>query len=276
MHPSRKVLVVSIISALGALPALASGFSFTTGTPDGRMAALSQPASSGKVETETADDFILTDHTLINSATFTGLISAGATTQQIVVEIYRVFPLDSVSPPSGNVPSRNNSPGDNELLDRSLLAGTLSFTTTPLSANFSAANSVVNGINKKPNQNTLGEGPVSGEEVQFNITFSTPIDLTAGHYFFVPQLQLSTGNFLWLSTIGPAQFTGDLQAWIRNADLDPDWLRIGTDIVGGATPPTFDMAFSLNGNVVPEPSTVIFLVTGLGMMSGAVRRKLKM
>ena len=276
MHPSRKVLVVSIISALGSLPALATGFSFTTGAPDGRMAALSQPASSGKVETETADDFILTDHTILNSATFIGLISAGATTQQLVIEIYRVFPLDSTFPPSGNVPSRTNSPGDNELLDRSLLAGSLSFTTTVLNPKFSATNSVVNGINPKPNQNTLGEGPVSGEEVQFNITFSTPIDLVSGHYFFVPQVQLSTGNFLWLSTVGPPQFTGDLQAWIRNANLDPDWLRIGTDIVGGATPPTFDMASSLNGNVVPEPSAIILLVTGLGMMGGTVRRKLRM
>jgi len=273
MHRSRKALVVSIISALGALPALATSFSFTTGTPDGRMAALSQPASSG-VETETADDFILADHTIINSATFTGLIPAGATTQQVVVEIYRVFPLDSTFPPSGNVPTRTNSPGDNELLDRSLLAATLSFTTTQLSANFAAANSVVNGIHPKPNQNTLGEGPVSGEEVQFNITFSTPIDLIAGHYFFVPQVQLSTGNFLWLSTIGPQQFSGDLQAWIRNANLDPDWLRIGTDIVGGSTPPTFDMAFSLAGNTVPEPSTIVFLMTGLGIIGGAARRKL--
>ena len=32
----------------------------------------------------------------------------------------------------------------------------------------------------------------------------------------------------------------DLQSWIRNSDLDPDWLRIGTDIVGGTT---FNAAF---------------------------------
>ena len=73
-----------------------------------------------------------------------------------------------------------------------------------------------------------------------------PFDLAAGHYFFVPQIQLKNGLFLWLSTAS-GQFTGDLQEWIRNSALQPDWLRVGTDIVGGATPPTFDTAFSLSG-----------------------------
>ena len=40
-------------------------------------------------------------------------------------------------------------------------------------------------------------------------------------------------------------FTGDLQEWIRNADLDPDWLRVATDIVGA--PPAFNATFSLAG-----------------------------
>jgi hypothetical protein len=45
--------------------------------------------------------------------------------------------------------------------------------------------------------------------------------------------------------------------------LDPDWLRIGTDIVGGAPAPTFNAAFSLSGETVPEPSTVLLLSSGL-------------
>src|SRR5262249_44693013 len=56
----------------------------------------------------------------------------------------------------------------------------------------------------------------------------------------------------------------DLQAWIRNANLDPDWLRVGTDIVGGANPPTFNGAFTLNGQQVPEPSTLCLALFGLG------------
>jgi hypothetical protein len=34
--------------------------------------------------------------------------------------------------------------------------------------------------------------------------------------------------------------------------LAPDWLRIGTDIIGGATPPTFNMTFSLAGATLPK------------------------
>jgi hypothetical protein len=60
-----------------------------------------------------------------------------------------------------------------------------------------------------------------------------------------------------------------MQAWARDAMLDPDWLRIGTDIVGGTTPPTFNMAFTLNGTV-PEPATMTLM--GLGL-AAAVRRR---
>jgi hypothetical protein len=112
-----------------------------------------------------------------------------------------------------------------------------------------ASNSVLNGINPKPNQTTAGEGPVSGEEVAFNATFNPPLRLAAGHYYFVPQVALSSGDFFWLSAAGasfPAGST-DFQAWIRNANLAPDWLRVGRDIVGGSTPPSFNAAFSLTG-----------------------------
>src|SRR5581483_12325318 len=102
------------------------------------------------------------------------------------------------------------------------------------------------GIHHSPNQTTGGDGAVSGQEIQFNISFAKPLNLAAGHYFFVPQIELKNGNFFWLSTAS-GQFTGDLQEWIRNSALAPDWLRVGTDIVGGATPPTFDAAFSLSG-----------------------------
>jgi hypothetical protein len=65
------------------------------------------------------------------------------------------------------------------------------------------------------------------------------------------------GDFLYLSAPRPTvpPFAGDLQAWIRNSNLAPDWLRIGTDIIGGATPPTFNMTFSLIGDTVPEAGT---------------------
>src|SRR5262249_23692174 len=135
--------------------------------------------------------------------------------------------------------------------------GTLSFEASLVNANFSVANTVVSGINKKPHNVTNGEGPASGEEVEIDITFTPPIILPAEHYFFRPEAVLSDGNFLYLSAPRPivppgTPFTGDLQAWIRNSDLAPDWLRIGTDIIGGATPPTFNMTFSLAGVTLPN------------------------
>jgi hypothetical protein len=137
---------------------------------------------------------------------------------------------------------------------------------------------VLNGINALPNQHTGGEGSVTGEEVQFTFTLIGGLNLPADHYFIVPQVQLSNGNSFWLSaprpiTGGTGPFSGDLQAWIRNAALDPDWLRIGTDIVGGTTPPTFNMSFSLNGVATPEPSTFLLAATGLGLAIFFRRRR---
>ena len=245
-----------------ATPAWADPFFFSTGTPDGRLGALSQPPSAGKPDAETADDFILTESTIITGATITGLIPAGTPLsgiQNVEVELYHVFPKDSVQPPSGNVPSRTNSPGDVEIDDatRDGGLGTLNFEASLVNADFSVANTVVRGINKKPGNVTNGEGPASGQEVEIDITFNPPIILPAEHYFFRPEALLSDGNFLYLSAPRPivppgTPFVGDLQAWIRNSDLAPDWLRIGTDIIGGTTPPTFSMTFSLAGLTLPK------------------------
>jgi hypothetical protein len=250
-----------------ATPVWADSFYFSTGNPDGRLAALSRPASSGKLETETADDFVLTQTTIINGATIIGLVVPTGTPvtniSNVEVELYHVFPLDSANPPSGNVPTRVNSPADVEIAaaTRDSSKGTLSYISNTLATSFSATNSTVNGINKVPNQTTGGEGPVTGEEIEITITFSSPILLAAGHYFFRPEVLVTGGDFLYLSAPKPivsppgTVFAGDLQAWTRNSHLNPDWLRIGTDIVGGATPPTFNMTFSLSGYTIPAAGT---------------------
>jgi hypothetical protein len=245
------------------------------------MAAASRPASGNAVEIESADDFLFTQTTRIDGATFTGLLPAGAalpTVTGVAVEIYRVFPLDSTSPPDGRVVTRANSPSDVAFTGRdSAVAGELTFSSATLNASFTALNSVLNGINPSPGQTTGGEGPVSGTEVQFTLTFPGGITLPADHYFFKPEVGLSSGDFFWLSATRPlvvTPFSPDLQAWIRNTPLDPDWERIGTDVVGGATPPTFNMAFSLSGAVVPEPTSAILLLIGAaGLFARRIARR---
>jgi hypothetical protein len=247
-------------------PVWADSFSFSTGNADGKLGALSRPASTGKLETETADDFVLTEVTVINGATITGLVVPTGTPlgsiSNVEIELYHIFPQDSTNPPSGKVPTRVNSPSDVEIAaaTRDGSKGTLSYYSTLLTTPFTAGNSTENGINKVPNQATGGEGPVTGEEAKITITFSTPILLPAGHYFFRPEVLVTGGDFFYLSAPKPivspgTAFAGDLQAWTRNSNLNPDWLRIGTDIVGGATPPTFNMTFSLSGNTIPAAGT---------------------
>jgi hypothetical protein len=276
------MLAVPVAIAMMAGSVSADSFFFSTGNPDGKMATASRPGSAGVLETESADDFVLTSATRLDSATFTGLIPANLTAAditQVRVEIYRVFDKDSTNPPSGNVPTRNNSPSDVEFLDRDTAANNLTF-STQFNGAFSALNSVLNGIHPKPNQQTNGEGQVSGQEVQFNTTFTTPIVLPADHYFFVPQVQLSSGDFFWLSAPKPISGPGttpfppgftDLQEWIRNENLAPDWLRVGTDIVGGTTPPTFNASFSLTGQTVPEPTSLTILALGAAGVLAALR-----
>jgi hypothetical protein len=135
------------------------------------------------------------------------------------------------------------------LTDRSNTDGTLRFTARVVDHHVVVANSVIDGIHPSPEQHTGGDGVVAGQAVEFRVVFTEPVDLPAGHYFFVPQVRLRGvgGNFLWLSAPHP-QFTGDLQMWIRNADLDPDWLRVGADIVTGTT---FNGSFSLSGDTIP-------------------------
>jgi hypothetical protein len=258
-----------------ASPARADTFQFSTGSPDGLIATASQPAGSGQLEIETADDFVLTNETDIFSGTFTGLLTNGTSSAdvgQVVLEFYRVFPLDSTVPPSGSVTTRANSPSDVALASLDSAAGELTFTLSTLSSSFTAANSVINGIHPSPNETTGGEGSVTGQEVQFSFTLPIPLDLQAGHYFFVPQVQVTGGNFLWLSAPGASfpQNSTDLQSWIRNENLAPDWLRIGTDIVGQGR---YNAAFSLNGNAVPEPATWAMMIAGFGAVGLASRRR---
>ena len=171
-----------LVGVLTVQPALADPFFFSTGNPNGLMATASRPDVPPGSEIESADDFILSSQTKITSATFTGLLPSNAplsSISDVVVEIYRVFPKDSTNPPDGRVPTRVNSPSDVAFDSRDSAAATLSYTPTILNSSFTAANSVLNGIHPLPNVKTGGEGPVTGEEVQFTVNLASPFDLPA-------------------------------------------------------------------------------------------------
>jgi hypothetical protein len=272
---------IGFLTAFVISPASAGLFSFSTGDPDGKIATLSRPAGGGAIQTETADDFIFSQKSRIDHATFVGLLPSGTLLTSIAdveIEFYHVFPKDSTNPPSSHVPTRVNSPADVEIgaATRDGVAGTLSFIPTLLSSSFTASNSVVNGIHPLPDIFTGGEGTVTGEEVRINVSFTTPVTLGADHYFFRPEVLLSSGEFLWLSAAKPivppgTPFVPDLQAWIRNDDLAPDWLRIGTDITHQGP---FNMTFSLDGVAgVPELGTWAMMIIGFGGVGVRMRRR---
>ena len=153
MQARRLSLPLGLVAATWlVLPAAAAPYSFSTGNPDGRIATLSRPASAGQTETETADDFILGQTNRITHATFE-------------IELYQIFRRDPATPPSGNLPAWVNSPADNQFEARDSALGNRSLSTTLLNAGFSAANSIVNGVNKVPNQWMGGEGSATGQEV---------------------------------------------------------------------------------------------------------------
>ena len=219
-----RIAALTFAAVVVPLPAAADAFIFSTGSPDSRIGTLSRPnGGPGLIETETADDFILSQQTSLTHATFTGLIPSGANVSRIEIEFYHVFPADSAFPPSGNVVARTNSPADVEIAaaTRDSLAGSLSFRTNTLNPNFSVLNTVINGIHKQPNQFTSGEGPARGQETQISVNFLPTVDLPADHYSFRPEAALSSGNFLLLSAAGPPLFTGDLQTWRGSTSLAP-------------------------------------------------------
>jgi hypothetical protein len=254
--------------------------------PTDQIASATRPQSGSQFEIEAADDFLLPLGGRITGATFTGLAPQGFDVSNIgnvVVEIYRVFPNDSnVNRTSGpptfstpNVPTRVNSPSDVAFDSRE--SGTdLTFTPSVVNPTFIVNNSVQpDGIHLA----TGGDGSFTGEEIHFAVDFTKAFNLLPGHYFFVPQVELTgtDGSFLWLSATRPlvppsSVFAPDLQAWTRDGTIEPDWMRIGTDIVGGSPAPTFNASFSISGTV-PDSGSTLFLLSSAVAIVFLLRRR---
>ena len=260
LHCEELELRLQQSALLLSTPALALAFTFSTGSPDGKVATISEPpnAHNSQVEFESADDFVLPTETVIRHASFTGLLTGGATlndVSNVFITIYRVFPNDSDTTRTPKVPTRQNSPADNEIENRDSAAGELNFRADVLSTSFTADASVSGA--DKISVGSRGNGSVTGEEVKFDVTFRNhPLDLPADHYFFVPKVGLTDGapagaDFLWLSAPKTIPAPADLQSWMRDdPGLAPDWLRIGTDIIDVTNKPAFNASFELSGQTV--------------------------
>lgn len=261
----RSTVVFEFIFTTLALTgsSLAATFAFSTGAPDGALAASSILANpiNGSPQKETADDFTLNATTEIYNISFTGLMPTDLGHVNLAamgVGIYRAFPLDSANPPSGGVPTRNGTPSD--VVFDSLQEGDFDWSFAILNSQFAVANTVFD-------LTAGGAGPTTGIEMRFELALQSPLVLPPGHYFFTPQLMITLRDFLWLSAPATAS-TNDYEACFRNSQTTPDWLRIGSDIIGSANsdaPVAYNMAFSLSGNIVeiPEPSSSSLLLYAL-------------
>src|SRR5215831_9812731 len=296
MRNGGVVLGACVVSAALLAPAFGATI-YNNLTPNNQIAIAARP-DTAPFEIEAGDDFFLSGvESIINTASFVGLVvpapsGPAPVISQVVVEIYRVFPADSdvgrtSGPPTFStpqVPTRVNSPSDVAFDSRDSAAGELTFSSSTLAQTFTVLNSVQpGGIHPMPHQTTMGNGPLTGEEVQISVNLSSTFDLPPDHYFFVPQVEVNNGGtFYWLSASRPISGAGttpfppgftDLQAWTRDQFLDPDWLRVGTDIVGGgANAPTYNTAFALDGTVVPEPASIATVVAGLALIGLRKRR----
>src|SRR5215470_12843361 len=86
---ARVLAILTLLFGIAANASADATFFFSTGDPDGKIATLSRTASPGKLETETADDFVTTAPATITSATFNGVL-VGGTTPANVCDVERV------------------------------------------------------------------------------------------------------------------------------------------------------------------------------------------
>ena len=143
----RGMLVTAIAASVMLVAPAFSATLYNNLFPTNSMAVAVRP-DTAPPEIEAGDDFILGSPATINGASFIGLLVPGTgspSITQIVAEIYRVFPLDSNTVRTPNVPTRMNSPSDIAFDSKDSTANQLTITTSVLSPTFTALNSVIPG-----------------------------------------------------------------------------------------------------------------------------------
>src|SRR5215813_12496011 len=135
----RQVACVATLCLAGplAVPAIGAVI-YNNLTPNNMIAIATRPDTPGAFEIEAADDFLAGSPVRITSASFVGLIVPGTSgtpsISDVVAEIYRIFPLDSDTTRTPNVPTRTNSPSDVAFESRDSASSELTFTSSVLSS----------------------------------------------------------------------------------------------------------------------------------------------
>ena len=262
-------------SLIGLLPAAAAAaetpFFFSTGDPDGKIATATRPDTARSIRDRVgrrlrSHPFDVNHQRDLHRPAATrcdgGAMSARSSSRSTACfrkdsDVGRTSGSPTFS--TSNVPTRVNSPSDIAFQERDAGSG-LTFSTERAGRHFTALNSVQpGGIHPLPGSIHGRQWCCQGEEVQFTVTFTTPFLLAADHYFFVPQVQLDDGDFLWLSApkpivapghrSRPASPTCRAGPAMTARGIDPDWLRIGTDITHQGP---FNAAFSLRAPWFPN------------------------
>ena len=215
-----------------ATPAWADPFVFSTGTPDGLLGALSQPAGSGTSRPRPPTTSSLSETTSIAQATITGLIPAGTPAGEH--QQRRGRGLSRLSQGLGRSPLGAGARAgqlarrrrDRQRHARCERGNARVRGRSLVDASSSVLNTVVDGINPVPAERdpwrrsrraarwSRSRSPSPRRSFCRRITISS-----------APRSQVTGGDFLFLSAPKPivapgTPFMGDLQAWIRNSDLD--------------------------------------------------------
>jgi hypothetical protein len=122
---------------------------------------------------------------------------------------------------------------------------------------------------------TTGPGTYFGRPEQV-ITATIPtVTLLPGEYFAHVQLVVNH-NWFWL-TSSPTYTWGSVAHLRRGpgagAGVDPTWPTEWTPTTGAVFNAPYDLAFKLDGVVIPEPGTMLALGAGLALLAARRRSK---